>query len=515
MTAPLFDTEDSEIVVALVAPIGCNREYAHIALKEIFEGRGYTINDLKLSDALPFLADAIDVELKERPYLDRVNSYMDAGTKLRRQSGRGDVLALSAVNEIAQRRPVADAGSPLDQRLLRHVHVLDSLKHPDEVRSLRQIYGPGFYLVGVFAPRAVRKRHLIDERYLSEEQAEQLLNRDAVEEAEREYGQRTRDTFHLSDVFIDVSNTGRAREALERFFALVFGDPFITPNADEFGMQAAASASFRSGALARQIGAALVNKRGDLISVGHNEVPRAGGGLYCATDSPDGRDLALGVDTNTQRLKEIAREAARELERAGLIGDVDGAAQVLAGSKLRDITEYGRTVHAEMEALLAAARTGVAVRRATLYTSTFPCHNCAKHVVAAGVDRVVYIEPYPKSEALLLHGDAILHAGEEDPRPRGAEEGSDRSGPVVLEPFMGVAPRRFAGLFGIVRPDGTELERKGADGRRVELPPRERTHPRIPMLSLAYPDREEKACAVLIEVHNRIREAAHGEDGTD
>ncbi|MDN3612645.1 hypothetical protein QWZ16_23945 [Vibrio ostreicida] len=26
----------------------------------------------------------------------------------------------------------------------------------------------------------------------------------------------------------------------------------------------------------------------------------------------------------------------------------------------------------------------------------FPCHNCAKHIVASGIKRVVYVEPYPK-----------------------------------------------------------------------------------------------------------------------
>jgi deoxycytidylate deaminase len=43
----------------------------------------------------------------------------------------------------------------------------------------------------------------------------------------------------------------------------------------------------------------------------------------------------------------------------------------------------------------------------TLYTTTFPCHNCARHIVAAGIGTVYYVEPYSKSLALDLHSDSI------------------------------------------------------------------------------------------------------------
>lgn len=50
----------------------------------------------------------------------------------------------------------------------------------------------------------------------------------------------------------------------------------------------------------------------------------------------------------------------------------------------------------------------------TLYTTTFPCHNCARHIVAAGISKVYYIEPYEKSLALELHSDSITITGEEN-----------------------------------------------------------------------------------------------------
>jgi hypothetical protein len=72
-----------------------------------------------------------------------------------------------------------------------------------------------------------------------------------------------------------------------------------------------------------------------------------------------------------------------------------------------DSLEYGRTVHAEMNAITDAARNGHAIRGCTLFCNTFPCHNCAKHIVASGIRRLVYLRPYPKSYASDLFDDSI------------------------------------------------------------------------------------------------------------
>lgn len=60
-----------------------------------------------------------------------------------------------------------------------------------------------------------------------------------------------------------------------------------------------------------------------------------------------------------------------------------------------------------MAALLDAARRGVSVAGNQMFSTTFPCHNCARHIVGAGVREVVYREPYEKSLAGALHPDAI------------------------------------------------------------------------------------------------------------
>ncbi len=94
-----------------------------------------------------------------------------------------------------------------------------------------------------------------------------------------------------------------------------------------------------------------------------------------------------------------------------------------------------------MDALFSAARTGVSLVGTRMFVTTFPCHYCARHIVAAGVDEVQYIEPYPKSKALNLHKDAIAieHSGWKPP-----SSGGNR---VLFRPFSGVAPQLYKRAF--------------------------------------------------------------------
>lgn len=150
-------------------------------------------------------------------------------------------------------------------------------------------------------------------------------------------------------------------------------------------------------------------------------------------------------------IKRICEFAAKEgIENAQL-------ENVMKRSPLREITEFGRVVHAEMEAILACARGGVRMRGSTLYGTTFPCHNCAKHIVASGIKRVVHVEPYAKSRAAALHDDSIslgFDATAKDEPPL----------KVRFEPFVGIGPRRFFDRFSLRLGSGRRIRRKEADG---------------------------------------------------
>lgn len=54
-----------------------------------------------------------------------------------------------------------------------------------------------------------------------------------------------------------------------------------------------------------------------------------------------------------------------------------------------------RTVHAEVNAIADAARRGIAVEGATMYTTITPCRNCRKVATSAGIVDFKWAEDYP------------------------------------------------------------------------------------------------------------------------
>ncbi len=94
-----------------------------------------------------------------------------------------------------------------------------------------------------------------------------------------------------------------------------------------------------------------------------------------------------------------------------------------------------------MEALLSVARSATgSTLGATMYVTTEPCHNCTKHIIGAGIEKVFFMEPYPKSLGLELHSDAIIV---------GAETEKCSGEKVMLIHYEGISPHRFHDFFAL------------------------------------------------------------------
>ncbi len=260
-------------------------------------------------------------------------------------------------------------------------------------------------------------------------------------------------------------------------------------------MYAAKSAGLRSADLSRQVGAAIFSDDGEIITQGCNEAPKAFGGTYWDLETPDHRDVKLGYDPNEIYKNEIVRDLIERLiddqllsEKATKIGGpsdiVDAITKkaskptekngALVGASILDLTEYGRIVHAEMCAICDAARLGKSVKGATLFCTVFPCHNCTKHVLASGIKRVVYIEPYPKSKAKELHENEVELESESLTR-------------VSYMPFLGISPYRYQDIF-------QKKKRKGSDGK-AKMWYEGRPQPMINAADPSYFDTEALAAA--------------------
>ena len=67
-----------------------------------------------------------------------------------------------------------------------------------------------------------------------------------------------------------------------------------------------------------------------------------------------------------------------------------------------------RTVHAEANAILQCAKFGASTEGADIYVSYFPCLQCTKMIIQAGIKNVYYLHDYRTSEYAK---ELISHAG--------------------------------------------------------------------------------------------------------
>lgn len=123
------------------------------------------------------------------------------------------------------------------------------------------------------------------------------------------------------------------------------------PDIESYFMNIAAMVSTRTTCLRRRVGCVIVKGK-QIVSAGYNGAPQ--GMPHC---------LDIGC----------AREGVPSGERS----------------------ELCRGAHAEQNAINFAARYGISIEGAAVYTTHLPCSWCAKSIVNAGIKRVVYLHDYP------------------------------------------------------------------------------------------------------------------------
>jgi deoxycytidylate deaminase len=141
------------------------------------------------------------------------------------------------------------------------------------------------------------------------------------------------DTNGRDDVFVDARERSSLREQLDRFLKMVFAYPYETPTRDEYGMFQAQAAALRSADLGLQVGAVIVTPDGDIVSVGTNEVPRAGGGSYWTGDSGDARDFQRGWNESLEKRKTALGELLSKLKDGGWL-----KSEVCVGKDMQQLT---------------------------------------------------------------------------------------------------------------------------------------------------------------------------------
>ncbi len=138
------------------------------------------------------------------------------------------------------------------------------------------------------------------------------------------------------------------------------------PTWDEYFMQMAQVVAGRSTCLRRQVGAVIVKDK-QILSTGYN-------------GSPSGLTHCAQIGCLRQKL----------------------------GIPSGERSEICRAVHAEQNALVQAAKHGVAISGADIYTTVQPCVLCTKLIINAGIKRVFFVHTYPDKLALEMAKEAQL-----------------------------------------------------------------------------------------------------------
>ena len=269
------------LFIGFVGAIGISWDPIIRAFEESFRRFDYDTRVIRLSRLVDNLGIPNWEELPKHRSIDYYKHRMDACDRLRSSIGSGSALAALAMSHVRNRRlrmGVTKATS----------YLFKSLKHPQEVKLLRHVYGDAFFLVGVASSADERRKSLVESLSqsvgLSENaraDAERLIARDELDTSNREFGQNVRNTYSMADVFIPANRgSANAINDINRFIEAIFVSPFLTPKSHEEGMNFAANASMRSAAAGRQVGAALIPKIGTPVVAGVNEVPKPGGGQY-------------------------------------------------------------------------------------------------------------------------------------------------------------------------------------------------------------------------------------------
>ena len=445
-----------EIVIGFVGYAGAGCSTASSKFVGLLNDMGYDeVHRIKMSDLIKnFYKFEVFEEIKEgkskgAAKLSRAVKLQNLGDKLR--SVHGDyAIASLAVKNIISKRGNAEVGDK------RNAFLIDSIKHSAEVNFFRDVYGQSFRLVAVHGERSVREARLIgnskDEcKFAGADQDDIISYIDRDEkDSKNSSGQQVRDAFYLADYFLDnnLNNVGgkHLNADAERLLNLMLGGALVRPRVEERAMYYAYAAGMQSSCLSRQVGAVVLSADDEIIGTGTNDVPKFGGGVYNEGSKPDARchkwewsdgemvfkgchndrkkDQLRGVIAQWLASELSDQLAERILPPTGFGTEMMARQRSLMASTIssfftedasrfdrmpgvKDLIEFSRAIHAEMSAILSAARSGHSPKGGRVFCTTYPCHNCARHMVSAGIKEVFYVEPYVKSLALELHSDAI------------------------------------------------------------------------------------------------------------
>ncbi len=448
------NTLTEELLFAICSPIGSLKEKVIEKLKYKLETEyDYEVHNIKMSDFIDEYKFSPE-ELSDMPIIPdgtpAFKTYFEKINKgnIIRKYNNNERLAEYAVKKIhidrVEKAKTEDGSHPksTDFESRRVCYIIDSIKTKKELLLLRKIYSENFYSISLFSPLSDRKSNLKSKKF-NDSEIIQIIEID--DKQKDNYGQNVRDAFVEGDFFIRISKdiVPKIDNKISRFLHLIFETAIVTPTKEEIAMYNAKAAAGNSACLSRQVGACIIDDKNNIISIGWNDVPKFGGNLYTIDSTIDHRCFNHEFCSNDKQKSHLVDDivssilsdpqfySLREIPNIDLLLQQN----IINNTKVKDLIEFSRSVHAEMHAIIQGAiTTGNKILDGRLFCTTYPCHNCARHIIAAGIKEVYYIEPYVKSLCLTLHEDAMT-------------ENEDSIDKVKILIFDGISPNKYLSFF--------------------------------------------------------------------
>jgi len=344
------------------------------------------------------LTEATDEERNEALKKAKRSVLQDIGNAIREKEG------LDRLAQLAVQRAEAEYGNIEDNVSL----IFNSIRNTAEIKRLKEEF-PNFCVIAVDCPRDVRWRRVrpfYESQGLTEANFEEDDKRDKGEDTP--HGQQVELCIDEADIMIKNADDFpekafrmmKIEEKARNYIELVSGETLRSPRRDEFFMSLAYTASLNSRCFKRQVGAAIVDAEGNLLTIGYNEnlPPHE----PCPDDPGDCprdiykreyfRKLKEDKTATCPKCKE-ALDYSLEFKCQKCGFDLD--AYFIPDKALSRCT----ALHAEARAI-RALRNGELHKGSAIYTTASPCLTCAVEIVNAGLKEVVYSEAYTDTKAM-------------------------------------------------------------------------------------------------------------------
>jgi len=403
-------------VIGLTGPFGsgCTQ-----AAKYLEHERGFTL--AKLSSVL-------DEEWKlKNPGKDKAprSDLQALGDQLRQQNGN-HYLAEVAISRLTQH----------PEKI-----VVDGIRNRGEIHWLRQEYGYRFTLLAILAPPNVRWDRIgaiaYNDHGLSIKDFAEDDRRDSKEDVT--FGQEVALCIDQADILIDNSEmtTGQFKQRVLDYVDLATGQKLRSAQPWEILMNMAYSASHSSKCLKRHVGAVVVDTSGRVVGVGYNENPL---GTKPCVEEPEYKFKCYRDIVRTGILNDYSARGINCPVCQKPLPTYEGPPWLCKNcadggrkTSLDDLffpdraLNWCTAIHAEVWALFAA---GERAKGGELYTTTFPCFQCAEKIKHNGIVTVWFTEAYPDPLSKIR----LELAG------------------VKLKQFDGVRSSSFEKIFAVNRP---------------------------------------------------------------